>query len=89
MATKDSLEELFSDADYCRKEMARIRDKVGTKPPEGEDPLKHFDPALSALALMLFNCPEEMKYLVRAQIEETSRRQTMVMMLPLRRLCHA
>lgn len=67
-----SLQDLFSQKDYCLQEMSRIRETWGTK---GFDQ-KKAEAIRSTLGFMLFYCPKELAEIVEAMLHELDMRES-------------
>ncbi len=70
--TSNPIELVYKDGQYCRDEICRIREAIGTI----DATLKVFEAAEKSLLYMLIHCPEDMAYLVRAQINELCTRKS-------------
>lgn len=72
----NAIQDLFKDKNYCFAEIGRIRASISNKSATA----KEFDAATDTLAFMALYCPEEVSYIVRAQISETATRQSYAML---------
>lgn len=68
----NSIQELFSQKDYCLEEISRIRQQWGTK---GFDQ-KQADAIRSSLGFMLFYCPKELSDAVDGMLHELDMRES-------------
>ena len=68
----DTIEQLYSDRDYCLKEIGNIRQSIGTT----QATQKTFDAAIRSLGFMRLYAPAEIMGLVDMQIGETETRLT-------------
>jgi len=68
----DTLESLYSDRDYCLKEICHIREAIGTTKATQET----FDAAIRSLGFMRLYAPTDISALVDMQIGETETRLT-------------
>jgi hypothetical protein len=68
----DTIESLYSDRDYCFKEIHHIREAIGTTKATQET----FDAAIRSLGFMKIYAPADISFLVDMQISETETRLT-------------
>lgn len=67
-----SLQELFSQHDYCLEEMSRIRQTWGSK----DFDQRKADAIRSSLGFMLFYCPKELSEVVESMLHELDMRES-------------
>ena len=67
----NAIADLFADADYCRDEIVRIRESIGTTAATQAT----FDACSKTLAFMYLHCPENLQNIVLSQLTELNRRE--------------
>ena len=72
----NAIAELFSDKEACFSEIRNIRDTIGT----AGVTQAAFDAANKSLGFMYLHCPQEISHIVLAQMNELTRRETMLIL---------
>jgi hypothetical protein len=73
----DVMQKVFSDKKYCLRQLGIARETFGSR----KTTLQNFDNLEQALTLLYLYCPDEIKDLALATLEETISRRVMLEIL--------